>query len=134
MTLDRSLKVHGGLVRTRSVLTRAERITMLTEEGKFDPIVHSPLGLPKVKVRHSKAGTKTKKEEKPVEGAAEGEAVGAEGQAAAGAAPAGEAKGAKGEAKAAKGEAKGAKGEAKGAKPEAKAAKSEAKGAKGGKG
>ena len=74
MTLDRSLKVHGGLVRTRSVLTRAERIAQLTDEGKFDPAVHCPLGLPKVKVKHSKAGTKSKKEEKPAEGA-EGEAA-----------------------------------------------------------
>ena len=64
MTLDRSLKIHGGLVRTRSVLTRAERIELLTEEGKFDPEKDSPIGLPKVKVRHSKAGTKSKKEEK----------------------------------------------------------------------
>jgi small basic protein (TIGR04137 family) len=79
MTLDRSLKVHGGLVRTRSVLTRAERIERLTEDGKFDPEADSPFGLPKVRVKHSKAGTKSKKEEKPVE-AAEGEAAeGAEG-------------------------------------------------------
>ncbi len=65
MTLDRSLKVSGGLVRTRSVLTRAERIAMLVEEGKFDPEADCPMGLPKVKVKHSKAGTKSKKEEKP---------------------------------------------------------------------
>jgi small basic protein (TIGR04137 family) len=72
MTLDRSLKIHGGLVRSRSVLTRAERIERLIDEGKFDPEQDSPLGLPKVRVRHSKAGTKTKKEEKPAEVAAEG--------------------------------------------------------------
>lgn len=77
MTMDRTLKIHGGLIRTRSVLTRAERIEMLTEEGKFDPEENSPLGLPKVRVRTSKAGTKSKKaEEAPVEGAeAEGEAA-----------------------------------------------------------
>ena len=74
MTLDRSLKVHGGLTRTRSVLTRAERIAQLTEEGTFDPETNSPLGLPKVKVKHSRAGTKTKKEEKPAV-VAEGEAA-----------------------------------------------------------
>ena len=76
MTMDRTLKVHGGLTRTRSVLTRAERIALLTEEGKFNPEEDSPLGLPKVRVRHSKAGTKSKKAEAPKteeEVAAEGE-------------------------------------------------------------
>ena len=68
MTMDRTLKVHGGLVRTRSVLTRAERIERLVEEEKFDPESDSPLGLPKVRVRHSKAGMKNKKEDKAVEG------------------------------------------------------------------
>jgi small basic protein (TIGR04137 family) len=61
MTMDRTLKTHGGLIYTRSVLTRSERITKLMEEGKFAPDADSPLGLPKVPVRHSKAGTKTKK-------------------------------------------------------------------------
>ena len=83
MSLDRTLKTHGGLARKRSVLTRAERIARLTDEGKFDPEKDSPMGLPKLKVRHSKVGTKTKKaEEKPEaevgvtgEGAAEGAAA-----------------------------------------------------------
>ena len=61
MSLDRTLKVHGGLSGARSVLTRAERIALLAEEGKFDPDKDSPLGLPKVRVRHSKAGSKSKK-------------------------------------------------------------------------
>jgi small basic protein (TIGR04137 family) len=74
MTVDRTLKVSGGLLRTRSVLTRAERIARLTEEGKFDPEDDSPLGLPKVRVRHSRAGTKTKKaEESKPEAAADSE-------------------------------------------------------------
>ena len=70
MTMDRTLKQHGGLIRTRSVLTRAERIEQLAEEGKFDPEQDSPFGLPKVRVRHSKAGTKSKKAEEaaPAEG------------------------------------------------------------------
>lgn len=72
MTMDRSLKISGGLARSRSVLTRAERIKVLTDEGKFDPKENSALGLPKVKVRHSKAGQKAKKEEK-----AEGEGAAA---------------------------------------------------------
>lgn len=77
MTMDRTLKTHGRLLRARNVLTRAERIAMLIEEGKFDPEEDSPLGLPKVRVRQSKVGTKTKKaaEEAPPEGL---EAEGAE--------------------------------------------------------
>ena len=79
MSLDRTLKTHGGLARKRSVLTRAERIARLTDEGKFDPEKDSPMGLPKLKVRHSKVGTKTKKaEEKPVEGEGEVAAEGTE--------------------------------------------------------
>jgi len=61
MTMDRSLKSAGSLAGTRSVLTRAERIARLKDEGKFDPQTNSPLGLPKTKVRHSKAGSKAKK-------------------------------------------------------------------------
>ncbi len=62
MTMDRTLKQHGGLIRTRSVLTRAERIREMIEEEKFDPEKDNPLGLPKLRVRHSKVGTKKKKE------------------------------------------------------------------------
>lgn len=96
MTLDRSLKVSGGLAGKRSVLTRAERIKILTDEDRFDPEKNCPLGLPKVRVKHSKAGSKSKKEEKVEEGA-----EGAEGAAApaAAAAPAKEAKEAKGKGK-----------------------------------
>ena len=71
MTMDRTLKTHGGLARTRSVLTRAERISQLIEEDKFDPETDSPLALPKVKVRRSRAGTKSKKEKVEEEVAAE---------------------------------------------------------------
>lgn len=74
MSMDRSLKTHGGLAKSRSVLRRDERIAHLIDEGKFDPEKDSPFALPKTKVRHSKAGTKTKKaEEKPV--VVEGEAA-----------------------------------------------------------
>ena len=80
MTMDRTLKIHGGMLRTRSVLTRAERIRHLMDEGKFDPEEDSPFGLPKVRVRTSRAGTKSKKPEE-----AKGEdAEGAEGSEAAG--------------------------------------------------
>ena len=73
MTLDRTLKQHGGLVRMRGVLTRAERIARLIEEEKFDPEADSPLGLPKTRVRHSRAGMKTKKAEAPAEAEPEGD-------------------------------------------------------------
>ena len=78
MSLDRTLKIKGGLRGSRSVLTRAERIAFLTDEGKFDPEEDSPLGLPKVKVRHRKAGTKTKKAEPTAEEQATGEEEAAE--------------------------------------------------------
>ena len=74
MSIDRTLKFHGGLKGSRSVLTRAERITLLIEEGKFDPEADNPFGLPKVRIRHSKVGTKSKKEATP-----EDEAEAAEG-------------------------------------------------------
>ncbi len=64
MTLDRSLRIGGAMARHRSVLTRAERIAKLAEEGKFDPEADSPMGLPKVVVKQSRAGQKAKKEEK----------------------------------------------------------------------
>ena len=105
MTMDRTLKVRGALFGTRSVLSRAERIAKLTETGNFDPEKDCPLGLPKVRVRHSKAGTKTKKAAEAA--VAEGAPVeGAEGAAApAAAAPAAKGKDAKGGK-----EAKGGKG------------------------
>jgi len=82
MTMDRTLKIHGGLTKTRSVLKRAERIARLVDEGKFDPEADSPLGLPKTKMRHSRAGTKTKKgEEKPAAEAEAAEAKAAEAEA-----------------------------------------------------
>jgi small basic protein (TIGR04137 family) len=103
MSLDRTLKMGGGLARTRSVLTRAERIAKLAEEEKFDKAKDNPFGLPKVRVHHSKAGHKAKKAEVAAEGA-EG-AVAAPGAAAA--APAAGAKGkAPAAAPAAKAEAK----------------------------
>ncbi|MCK4600989.1 MAG: small basic protein [Phycisphaerae bacterium] len=75
MTMDRTLKAHGELIRSRSVLTRAERIAHMMDEGKFDPEKDCPIGLPKAKVRHSRAGTKTKKAAEETPPAAEGEAA-----------------------------------------------------------
>ncbi|MFW5682729.1 MAG: small basic protein [Phycisphaeraceae bacterium] len=48
MSLDRSLKISGGLIRHRNVLTRAEKVQRLKERGKFDMDKSSPLHLPKV--------------------------------------------------------------------------------------
>jgi small basic protein (TIGR04137 family) len=67
MSLDRSLKSHGGLKGERSVMTRSERIAHMIEEGEFDPAKDSPFGLPKLRVQRSKVGTKSKKEETPEE-------------------------------------------------------------------
>jgi small basic protein (TIGR04137 family) len=69
--MDRTLKSHGGLAGRRSVLTRAERIERLTEEGEFDMDKDSPLGLPKVRTvavnvgGAAKEATKTEEEALP---------------------------------------------------------------------
>jgi small basic protein (TIGR04137 family) len=64
MTIDKSLKIRRGLVRARSVLTRAERLVKLSEVERWkegDPV----LGLPKVRVQKIalKKKKKTKKDE-----------------------------------------------------------------------
>ena len=70
MSLDKSLKTRSRLRRSRNVLTRAERIAILEEEGRWHE-GDSPFGLPSVRVRRVRA-VKKKKEEKPA-AAAEGE-------------------------------------------------------------
>lgn len=83
MTMDKSLRVRRGMVRARSVLSRAERIARLQEADRWKE-GQSPLGLPKVRVY--KLSMKKKKKKKEEEGA---EAAGAAGAApAAAAAPA----------------------------------------------
>ena len=49
MSIDKSLKRKSALARSRSVLTRAERITTLKEQEKWTE-GRSPFGLPKVRV------------------------------------------------------------------------------------
>ena len=49
MTMDKSLRVRAGMIRARSVLRRAERITRLQESDRWTD-ASSPLGLPKVRV------------------------------------------------------------------------------------
>lgn len=80
MSLDKSLKRKGGMARQRSVLTRAERIAKMEENGKWKDGT-SPFGLPKTRVQ------KIVLKKKKVEKAAEGDAA-APGAAPAAAAPA----------------------------------------------
>lgn len=54
MSMDRSLKTKGSLTGVRSVLTRAERISKLSSDKKFDAKKDKALGLPKTRV--GKAG------------------------------------------------------------------------------
>lgn len=81
MTMDKSLQLRTGLVRSRSVLTRGERIARLQSSDRWKE-GQSPFGLPKVRVYKISMKKKKKKKEEEGEGAA------AEGAAAAPAAPA----------------------------------------------
>jgi small basic protein (TIGR04137 family) len=92
MSIDRSLKLKGALVRHRNVLTRAERVERLKEEERWAE-GDSLLGLPKVANR--KVSVSKKKAEAKVEGeatvldqAAAAQPAGTQGK---GAAPAGKA-------------------------------------------
>lgn len=80
MSMDKSLKRRGALVRARNVLTRHERIAKLMDQDRWGE-GQSPYGLPKVRVYRVVAKKPKKKAE---------EAVAAEGTAAPAAAPASE--------------------------------------------
>ena len=67
MTMDRSLKMRQGLVRSRSVLTRAERIERLEASDRWSE-GDSPFGLDKVRVYRLAIKKKKKKEEGEGEG------------------------------------------------------------------
>ncbi len=70
MTMDKSLRTRAGLVRSRSVLSRAERITRLQSSERWQE-GQSPLGLPKVRVyKLSMKKKKKRKEDEEGEGAA----------------------------------------------------------------
>jgi len=61
MSIDKSLKLKGKLVRPRNVFTRVERIKILKEEGKWEPTM-SVFGIPKVKsVKIKRKGKSEKK-------------------------------------------------------------------------
>ena len=60
MSVHKSLRVRGKLVRSRNVLTRAERIAQMESKREWkdgDPI----FGIPKTKVVKPKKGGKKKK-------------------------------------------------------------------------
>jgi|HubBroStandDraft_6_1064221.scaffolds.fasta_scaffold3895355_1 small basic protein (TIGR04137 family) len=61
MSIDKSLKRKGGMVRARCVLTRAERITKMIEDGKWSD-TNSPFGLAKTRVQKIVLKKKAKKE------------------------------------------------------------------------
>lgn len=66
MTMDKSLKVRRGLTRSRSVLTRAERLQRLKASDRWQE-GDSPLGLAKVRV-YKLAMKKKKKHKEEEEG------------------------------------------------------------------
>jgi small basic protein (TIGR04137 family) len=72
MSLDKSLRSHGALVRHRNVLTRAERVEKLKELGKWEDS-RDVFTLPKVP--HRKVTTKKIKAAVAAGAAAEGGAA-----------------------------------------------------------
>ena len=64
MTMDRSLKVQAGAIKSRNVLTRAERIARLKELDRWNE-ESSVVGMPKVRV--VKVSLKKKKKVKKEE-------------------------------------------------------------------
>jgi len=70
MSIDKSLKRKGGMTRQRCVLSRAERIAKMMENGKWVD-GQSPFALPKTRVQKIVLKKKVKKE------AAEGDAAAA---------------------------------------------------------
>ena len=61
VTIDKSLRVRRGMVRSRSVLNRAERLERLKATDRWKD-GDSPMGLPKVRV-HKMALEEEKEEE-----------------------------------------------------------------------
>jgi small basic protein (TIGR04137 family) len=76
MSIDKSLKRKGGMSRQRCVLTRAERITKMLENGQFAE-GRSPYGLPKTRVQKIVLKKKVKKETTEGDAAAAGAVPGA---------------------------------------------------------
>ncbi|MBC8352689.1 MAG: small basic protein [Planctomycetes bacterium] len=72
MTIDKSLKVKAGVMRSRNVLTRAERLEKLKASDRWSE-GDSVLGMPKVRVQKMalKKKKKVKEEEETTEEQAE---------------------------------------------------------------
>jgi len=66
VTIDKSLRRKGRLVRSRNVLKRHERIEKLAFEDLWKDD-QSPLGLPKVRIVKDTVGKKKKKKAKDEE-------------------------------------------------------------------
>jgi len=62
MTMDKSLRMSAGLIRSRSVLNRAERIERLKTSDRWQE-GESPFGLPKVRVYKLTMKKKKRKKE-----------------------------------------------------------------------
>ena len=63
MTIDKSLRRSGRLVRSRNVLQRAERIDVMKDRDQWQE-GQSPLGIPKTRVVKTVLGKKKKKKAK----------------------------------------------------------------------
>ena len=70
MSIDKSLRMKGKLVRPRNVFTRIERIKILKDEGKWEPTM-SVFGIPKVKSVKIKRKGKSEKKAAKAEATAE---------------------------------------------------------------
>jgi small basic protein (TIGR04137 family) len=73
MSIDKSLKIRAGLARSRSVLTRAERIERLKAADRWKE-GDRPVGLDKVRVFKLAMKKKKKKKEEDEDEAADGAA------------------------------------------------------------
>lgn len=62
MSLDRTLKSTAALTRLRNVLTRAERVSKLMDEERWESGT-SVFGLPKIAVVHRSHKSKSKSED-----------------------------------------------------------------------
>lgn len=67
MTMDKSLRARHGLIRSRSVLTRAERLERLKASDRWEE-GDSPFGLAKVRVFKMALKKKKKKKKEDEEG------------------------------------------------------------------